>query len=209
MLNELKHYGVLGMHWGVRRYQPYGQGYKGSKGRFLGEASEKLRNDPAVKKATKKYYDTMPYERKWNKMSTKQQAKYRKIAADDAYERYGKKGNWLSKKDFENWYLYDDGDQGQGDSFTQYMMENHRKGKINANAYEQRKQKANTEYRETVENKARELVDEYSDKKIVKLNKIEKSSMVNNLLYVHSNESFGVTDYFNFDPYPDWYDDNR
>lgn len=42
MDDELRHHGVIGMHWGVRRYQPYPSDYHGN-GRFLGKAGAKAK----------------------------------------------------------------------------------------------------------------------------------------------------------------------
>lgn len=35
-MNELKHYGILGMHWGIRRFQPYPKDYVGE-GKYAGK----------------------------------------------------------------------------------------------------------------------------------------------------------------------------
>lgn len=48
---ELKHYGVLGMKWGIRRYQPYPDG---KKGRFLGKKRKAKKTKASSQKAKAK-----------------------------------------------------------------------------------------------------------------------------------------------------------
>lgn len=47
--NELAHHGIFGMRWGIRRYQPYPKGYRGS-GREIGDAA-KAKHRPSTKSA--------------------------------------------------------------------------------------------------------------------------------------------------------------
>lgn len=49
---ELFHYGVLGMHWGIRRYQPYPAAYNGD-GKFIGRRALKK----AIREDNQKAFD--------------------------------------------------------------------------------------------------------------------------------------------------------
>ena len=52
--DTIEHHGIKGMHWGIRRYQPYGKGYSGD-GKFIGSIKRKYRN---IRDKKYREYDT-------------------------------------------------------------------------------------------------------------------------------------------------------
>lgn len=92
---ELFHHGVIGMHWGVRRYQPYGQGgYDPKKaGKFIGK----------IKKKIKTTGDKLSSRVKLNIADTRKEryrSEYRK--ARNKAKRYTKIAKRMEKEGFTN-----------------------------------------------------------------------------------------------------------
>lgn len=90
--NNLQHHGVLGMKWGIRRYQPYPKG-EGKKGTFLGKKKKHTRKKEKIN-PTKGMSDA-ELRRRINRLQMEKQ--YKQLTAKEKSTGVKIAGSVLSK----------------------------------------------------------------------------------------------------------------
>lgn len=92
----LAHHGVLGMHWGIRRYQPYPSGYSGD-GKFIGK-DDAWRQSKAAESAGRYDRKIARVGNEISKTTSSINNAYLKLASDKAIVRKRLKLDKLNDK---------------------------------------------------------------------------------------------------------------
>lgn len=103
MKGHLCHYGILGMHWGIRRFQPYPKGYDGD-GKFIGKTT-------FVSGSSKTQTKDSPYYRRKLPKEIRSQLKSRmkrgdRIIVGEAPGIDRQTQDYLKKKSYKNVEVY-------------------------------------------------------------------------------------------------------
>lgn len=116
---ELTHHGILGMKWGIRRYQPYPKG-EGKKGKFTGrqEKRQEKKEQKLLGKAQKKWDEQ--FNKEWYKAYNNAANYANAVLIPEVNKKYGKY-DWtkLDTTDFDN----PKGDPKLVDAYKKYTNE--------------------------------------------------------------------------------------
>lgn len=107
-MSELKHHGVLGQKWGVRRYQNYPKGYDGD-GKFIGKTTFVSGSSKTQDESSKYYRRKLP--KSVRKELNKRIKRGDRIIVGEAPGIDRQVQDYLNKKEYRNVKIYTSGDE--------------------------------------------------------------------------------------------------